>query len=218
MIPIHIISSLVLSNDGLQAKDKKGKVDSIAMQQGSMDGACTVYSLMMNLVILRQISFNDIQVYEETDDKETGNLCKKLFEENGMHHDGQTLYRIQRILNDSFGNKVTSYHPKAVHKAAIPLIIEHLQQDYPVIISIIFVGGDEHALLCVGYEGDEIEPSKLFCLDPSSQKINNCYWNTVIDLTPKTNRRKYPFHYITSEKYEKEDVRLDDILILSPAN
>ena len=68
----------------------------------------------------------------------------------------------------------------------------------------------------MGYEGTEKKVSKLFCLDPSSQKINNCYWNTIIDLQPDTNRRKYPYHYITTDFNIKEDVRLDDILILTP--
>ena len=216
MRSIHIISKLILSNDSLQAKDSNGIFDKISLQQGSIDGACSVYSLMMNLLILEQISFNDIQVYQKPDDKETRQLCKRLFEENGMHHDGQSFYRIQRILNESFSNRATCYHPKATHKQAIPLIVNHLKSDLPVIISIEYDKGGAHALLCVGYEGTEKKVSKLFCLDPSSQKINNCYWNTIIDLQPDTNRRKYPYHYITTDFNIKEDVRLDDILILTP--
>ena len=216
MIQVNIISSLVLNNNGLQIKDRKVKLIDISLQQGSLDGACSIYSVFMNLLILRKISLNDIQVFEKPKDIDTRNLCKKLLEENGMHHDGQTFYRIQRILNDNFGTKIATHHPKAVQKEVIPLITEQLKKDLPVIISIVYDNGSAHALLCVGYENIDQKVTKLFCLDPGSQKLKNSYWNTVIDLEPNTNRIKYPFHYISTDSTAKEDIGLEDILIITP--
>ncbi len=216
MVQVNIISSLILNNKGLQIKDRKGKLIDISLQQGSLDGACSIYSVFMNLLILRKISLNDIQVFEKPKDIDTRNLCKKLLEENGMHHDGQTFYRIQRILNHNFGTKVTTHHPKAVQKEVIPLITKQLKRDLPVIISIVYDDGCGHALLCVGFESIDHEVTKLFCLDPSSQKLKNSYWNTVIDLQPNTNRIKYPFHYISTDFNSSEDIGLEDILIVTP--
>ena len=217
MIQINIIPSLVINQNGLFAKDKSGKLVDICLHQGSLDGACSVYSVFMNLLILKVISYNDIKVYEKSNDPETRKLCKKLLEENGMHHNGQYLSTIRKILNESIGSQISAKDPRATQREVIPQIVDHLKRDYPVIISVGFRGGkDAHALLCVGYEGSDEYPSKLFCLDPDTPKTFNNYWNTVIDLEANSNNRKYFSRYIPNELNTEYDVSLDDILLITP--
>ena len=216
MVQINIIPSLVLNQKGLQAKDKSGKLIDICLHQGSLDGACAVYSVFMNLLILEKISLNDIQVYKESKDPETRKLCKKLLVDSGMHHDGQHFSTIRSILNETIGSRIVAKNPRATQRDVIPLIVAHLKCDYPVVISVVFRNGDAHALLCVGYEGSEENPSKLFCLDPSAAKIFNHYWNTVIDLERINNNSIYSFRYITSDLNMVFDVSLNDILLIEP--
>ena len=57
MTYINIVSNLKLHpQKGLVSKDCSGKWVRIHHQQGDLDGACAVYSLMMNLLILGKIS------------------------------------------------------------------------------------------------------------------------------------------------------------------
>ena len=46
---LHIINKLQLLNNGLVVKGTK---QTVHLQQGTMDGACAVYSMMMCLIIV----------------------------------------------------------------------------------------------------------------------------------------------------------------------
>lgn len=63
MTYINIVSNLKLHpQKGLVSKDCSGKWVRIHHQQGDLDGACAVYSLMMNLLILGKISEEEISI------------------------------------------------------------------------------------------------------------------------------------------------------------
>lgn len=54
------ISNLKISEQGLEAKGKNGRWCPILLLQGDMDGACSVYSLMMELILIRTINRSDV--------------------------------------------------------------------------------------------------------------------------------------------------------------
>ena len=57
---IYIINKLNLTKDGLFVKGTKQKVH---LQQGALDGACAVYSMMMCLIINKVIKRNEYAFY-----------------------------------------------------------------------------------------------------------------------------------------------------------
>ena len=54
---LHIVNKLQLLNNGLVVKGTK---QTVHLQQGTMDGACAIYSMMMCLIIIRSIHRNDV--------------------------------------------------------------------------------------------------------------------------------------------------------------
>lgn len=53
---IRIIETLDLTLDGLRL----GKTQKIHLRQGELDGACAVYSLMMYLIMIRVLTYNQV--------------------------------------------------------------------------------------------------------------------------------------------------------------
>ena len=63
MTTIKIVSNLKLHpQKGLLSKDCTGKWINVHHQQGDLDGACAVYSVIMNLLILGMIEKEEICV------------------------------------------------------------------------------------------------------------------------------------------------------------
>lgn len=56
---IKIIDSLYLTEEGCCIKNRKSYP--VHIRQGSLDGACSIYSLMMYLMILKTIRRNELE-------------------------------------------------------------------------------------------------------------------------------------------------------------
>ena len=71
-----------------------------------------------------------------------------------------------------------------------------IDDNLPLVTAIAFRGG-AHAILAIGYEGQEGVIRKVFCLDPGYTISQTSLWNSVITL----NERKgmYCHQYITDK-------------------
>lgn len=205
----NIISQLSIDNGIVSCKDKSGKPCSIQKTQGDLDGACATYCVVMNLLILQVIYDSDTRVDSKPKDKNTKKLIKTFFSEYGMHHNGQTYFKIRKMLLASFGNVVDCKHyVPAETEITLDIIKTHIDSNLPVIISVSYRGGGGHALLAVGYEESDEGVSKLLCLDPGSPKVGNRRWNATLGI--HFEKRGTYIH-----NYGDEDVSLDDILVIS---
>lgn len=85
---IKIIDSLYLTEKGCSIK--KRNYHPVHIRQGDIDGACAVYSLMMNLLILKTISRVQIEdVYDNIKKSpETEKLFHEFFDKHGMIRGG----------------------------------------------------------------------------------------------------------------------------------
>lgn len=212
---IKVVSNLELFGNRLICRDIHGKENEVTHLQGTLDGACAIYSLMMNLLILRCIGHKDTRIYVEHKDRATKNLFKILTENEGMHRNGRSFNWLQRRIRDYFGTIVSCDRKETIDETAIEQIVNVIDDDLPVIISV--VGRNwAHAMLAVGYESDEHDENepikKIFCLDPSGDNPKYSFWNAVIDVTPNTKATKYKYQY--SNAFSTLAVSLDDILII----
>lgn len=209
----YISEKLWFEHDGVtcyDANENPTKVPAV-MLQGTLDGACSIYALIMNLLIIRRIKFEDTQVYNTPKDLQTRKLFKSLFEDNGMHRSGESYFWIKKRLLENFSDRVECTHKKKFDFNAIKKSIDN---QLPVIISLSGTWG-AHASLCVGYEEQPNGGAKLLLLDPSSDLPKYCCWNAFVDLgNPEPNKRKYKYHYTNAD----EDclAKLDDFLIITP--
>lgn len=213
MNTIKIIEALLLNENGVQCKTRNGNSQNIHIRQGDLDGACAVYAAIMNLVLLGVISYKELEA--EGDKRfRLEKFKRELFEDKGMHRDGNHFYHereenIKSIIERHYAKKVNITH---VYENLVDEIHTAIENDNPVMISYSYSGG-AHALLAVGIELDKHDhPTKLFCLDPGYPSPKFTYWNCVIDLE-KSKRKKYCLQTITEDV--STEVKLEDALIIT---
>lgn len=203
-----IISQLHTSKDGIVCKDKTGKYHVVFKKQGDLDGACATYCVIMNLLILRLIKDVDTRVYSKSGDMATRKLIKTFMQEYGMHINGQSYYKIKRMLKESF-NEVECVHYNSNGNRSLNYIERTIVEDQPIIISVSQTKW-AHALLAVGFEKEKDVISKIFCLDPSGESCCNKRWNIEIEV--KNSGLDYRQPTII---YNNRYVSLDDVLIIT---
>lgn len=214
MKTINIIKSLHLSKDGVVARTRNGKHQSVHLRQGDLDGACAIYSTVMALIILGLIKYSDVRLGAKSKDKRTmvERLKKLLFEEQGLHREGHEFDEIKQMLKKSYSRFVSVDDP--IEGPDITIIEEIKNQivaDNPVIISYEFSGG-AHALVAIGIESEGSEVTKILCLDPGYPTPKFTYWNSVIDLEEFTGKYKYRNF---TETGVCNPIKLGEILVLS---
>ena len=204
-----VVSQLKMQDRELVCKDRSGKYRPVFKKQGSLDGACATYSVIMDLLILGAIYEADTRIYAEHKSRTTKKLFKVFCNDYGMHRQGQTFFKITRMLNESFAEIITPDHRLTEGWGAVDCIVDCIENDIPVIVST-----EDHAMLAVGYEATAGTPSKILCLDPSGDYIHGRKrWNTEIDLCEGKKTMLYR-SVIEGLPFESK-VHLEDIIILT---
>lgn len=105
---IKIIKDLDITASGVSVFNRKWQP--VHLQQGEMDGACAVYSMMMNLLILKVLTRNQVVNLKTTFKGNTakGRLFKEFFVTEGLCRDGFYFSEIKEKLSHSFAKEVTS--------------------------------------------------------------------------------------------------------------
>ena len=187
------------------------KKRSIALHQGSLDGACAVYSTIISLMCLHQINFEDVNTGKIDKRSPKGKFLSILLEQRGMNMQGWNLKTLAQEINNTsdFGIKAT-----AIKKDYIDRIYDNTHEDLPSIIGLSFRNNEfGHAIVCIGVEESEEcenKPVKLLCIDPAYPMACTAYWNCVIIL-PKNYDDDTYLVYSTDE--EKTNVLINDAII-----
>ena len=208
MATIQIVSNLKLHpQKGLLSKDCTGKWINVHHQQGDLDGACAVYSVIMNLLILGMIEKEEICIYSSIDKRtRKGKLLSYLLEKQGLVRDGYCFRTLAKDIRD-YANFAANQKLAKSREDAINIIQTSVANDSPIIISVF---GEEwaHALLAIGIEHNENDvPTKILCLDPGAPSPICTYWNCIIDVSTKT------LWYKTEKSQTKAE--LGDLLVIS---
>ena len=207
---IHIIDKLQLSDKGLIVKGTKQVVH---LQQGTMDGACAVYSMMMCLIISRAIHRNDVVCLN--DDKIKGHTSKRRLIRNFLHNNGlvrngyeldtlkdELLHTFQKIV------QVNYYNIENDGDEFITSIIKELDNNLPVEIAFQYKGNSGHAVVAIGYEKNS-KGILLYILDPGYPMTYGQYWNNVIQIDPYSSCKYNAFNYV-----EREKIQVDEALVI----
>lgn len=213
MADIHIIDSIRLNHKGLCTLDEKHKWVKLHKQQGDLDGACAIYSLVMAMLCKGLLTDDETQVYNRPDRRtDKGKFLYQFFNERGMIREGYSYVTLAKEINESsFGVKATRKNPRT-NNGRVELISDYIYDNIPVIISVVFENETAHALLAVGIEVDSNEEiTKIYCLDPGYPSPRYSSWNCFIDVSKET-KSDYPFYCVCEDGYSK--VSLDDMLII----
>ena len=198
---IKIIKDLDITALGVSVFNRKWQP--VHLQQGEMDGACAVYSMMMNLLILKVLTRNQVVNLNTTFKGNTakGRLFKEFFVTEGLCRDGFYFSEIKEKLSHSFAKEVTSsalqYTASLSDQTSfVEELRTAIDSDTPLITALSFKGG-AHAVLAIGYEEQKDVVKKIFCLDPSYAISPTSFWNGVIILNE--GEGKYSHQYITDK-------------------
>lgn len=208
MATIQIIDNIRLSWKGLQTKDSNNQWGNVHKQQGDLDGACSIYSLVMAMLCQKMITEEDIQILKSPDRRTPKG---KFLYEQGLVHDGYNYTALAREINEQPFEIIATHKRPGSNANRIELIEQFISQNIPVIISTDFNGGT-HALLAIGIETNEHDIiTKIFCFDPGASAPKVSQWNCFIDVS-KEGDTHYPFYYVT--EIDSYKVTLNDMLII----
>lgn len=184
---MKVISNLRISEQGLEAKGKNGKWCPVLLFQGDMDGACSVYSLMMDLILIRTINRSDVTIRKKADGRKAkGRLLHEFLDNHGLVVNGFKFEELKALLQSSFLKVVTSEYIDEDN--ILDRIKGSIDDDMPIIIGIDFNNKDGHALVAIGYDtNSDGGLSEIYCLDPGQPKTNIGYWNAVIKVNEYRN-------------------------------
>lgn len=212
MTTIQIIDRIRLNRTGLQPKDADGRWVNVHKQQGDLDGACSIYSLVMAMLCQGMIEEQDIQLYKFPDRRTPkGKFLYYFFYEQGFIQNGYNYTALAREINEQPFEIIATHKRPRSNANRIELIEQFISQNIPVIISTDFNGGT-HALLAIGIETNEHDIiTKIFCFDPGASAPKVSQWNCFIDVS-KEGDTHYPFYYVT--EIDSYKVTLNDMLII----
>jgi hypothetical protein len=103
MAMFRIIDQIDIGHEGPVANWQNGEHQLIHLAQGSMDGACGPYSLMMALIICGLIDREDLVSLRKVDGRTSaGKLLNALQEYQGFFRDGTHLEDLSELLEKSY--------------------------------------------------------------------------------------------------------------------
>lgn len=213
-MPIHLLPQIRFSADGPETWQGR-KWRSVHLAQGSLDGACGPYSVIMALLLLGKQRFDEVTSYgflfDRTQSK--GKLWHMLEQGSAFLRDGTDLNDLHRLLQRSFGQELYSHPVVDTPEALIHFTVEHLREGRPVLLGLRYTGRGGHWLVIVGHE--ENEPgrvSKLLALDSSANAPSLCAWNAFVDVETPAKHKRYRYQWVNASG--STAVALEDALAI----
>lgn len=204
---IHIIKNLQITNQGPEAFFKQD-YQRVFLNQGSIDGACGPYSILMAFLTLGLIDRNEVTSFAYDSRTKLGKFMNNLNNNyKSLFLDGTDIIELKKIILHSFGSVIRFESENGKNKQAIKFILEHLHHHHPVIIGIN-APDCAHWMLAVGYEESANDlKRRLLVLDPSGNEPIVSSWNSIINLDVDCKGR-YPYYWWTYEDYIQFDQAL----------
>ena len=209
------INQIQLVSGELVCTLKSGKGKQVAHQrQGSLDGACSAYSLSMALIIIGIVDAQDI--IDNTLGKNTrqGKFVRDLVENNGWYNDGRTFSEVKEQTDSFLGKIVKATLCSKKDGNIINFIKEYVENDIPVLLHIRFKGDSGHAIVVVGILYDKMEKLEaLLCLDPGFEAPLISSWNCIIKIKDSEGT-EYPNRWYSINGKSQPNVYLHEALAI----
>lgn len=185
--------------------------------QGSMDGACAVYSIIMSLKLVKYISNADVDVYGKLDKRtHKGRLLHELMESRGLVRQGTDFKELTQKIKSICKDDIYIEHMRFKTNSAMITQLEEMVDDNwigSVVLGMDYKHGGGHAVLFVGIEYDiHGKMSKILCLDPGCEESFIAPWNCYIDVTNR--RGKYPFICYDNKGLTSDNCAISEIIYI----
>lgn len=201
---LHLINGNLFTSDG--------NLDFMAIhgRQGTLDGACSVYSLAMSLLYENIISYEDVLNPGRSNG---GRLIKELFNEYGLVKCGFKFKDLIKIIKKYQTKNWRVVYFNGTAKDCVIKICKEIDNGFAPIVGVTYAGEDwGHALLGVGYEKIEGKVVNIFCLDPDAETPITSIWNSYIDVHDLRRNCVYVNNKMTP--YVVRLVRIEDYIVI----
>ena len=191
---IHIIEQIELTEQGPCAYAGE-YIQEIFLNQGSIDGACGPYSVLMGLLTLGVVDRNEVTSFEIDSHTSYGKLRIAMDKyQSSLFNEGTGLADLQKIISKSFGKDLIIEPSNLKSDELIGHVIDKLDENKPTIVGVNYSGG-AHWMLAIGYKKNDYDESYyLLFLDPGGVKPIFCEWNSIIGVSPDQ-RGRYPYKW-----------------------
>ena len=218
-MPIHLLPQIRFTA-GRPETWQARKWRLVHLAQGNLDGACGPYSVMMALLLLGKLSFDEVTscgfLFDRTQSK--GKLWHMLEKGPGLLRNGTDRHDLHQILQHSFGQELRSFPIVDTPEELIHLTVMHLREGRPVLLGLRYAGQGGHWLVIVGYEENELgHVSKLLALDSSSTAPSLCAWNAFVDVEVPAKHKRYRYQWVNTSCSAPIAVTLEDALAIGAA-
>ncbi len=194
----HLIPQVRLTTGGAVSY-QRGRWHHIHLRQGSVDGACGAYSILMALLVLGQLDYDQLTSFGHADGRSrAGKLLAGLEKFPGLFRQGMNTDELSQLLHKNFGQVLSLDSVARLDGNPWQFTMDQLNTGRPVIIRIQG-SGCGHWMVVIGVELDEKDRvARLLALDSSVDAPNVCPWNAFI--TPRRQKaHQYPFEWHSDE-------------------
>lgn len=202
MTEIRVIDPIEVTDQGPSVPGPNGYRQSVHLMQGSLDGACGPYSLMMALIICGVVDREQAASYGPIDRRTVlGRLLDEWHHLGPLVKGGTDPVQLASLLARTYGRRLGMQF-EAGQGAEIRSFIEnHIGDNHPALLAVSHQDG-AHWVVVIGVEyqirGIERNLSRLLVLDPAAHTPTLCAWNGVIEARGGGGR--YPYEYSTARK------------------
>ncbi len=201
---IMVISPIDTTNEGPKVPIGQKGWQPVHLRQGSMDGACGLYSLMMGLIICGVVRYDDARAfYTFSSNSKIGRLFEYFGKLGPLVKQGTDLDQMFTAIDEYCPGQIDFQGQKSKGPDLVEFIDQNIINNHPVLLILTFEGG-AHWVLVIGRECERQGKEKKLCrfliLDPSENTPEICSWNGVIDV--RKQKGEYPYRWWNSNDIE----------------
>ena len=194
----------------------------VHLRQGGLDGACGPYSVVMALVTLGVMSYDEAtQMHKWHGNSREGRFRNELRNLGALVSEGSSAKDLIRLVECFSGMGVGAEYVVGSKKDIVDQVKKAVDSLCAPIIGLLWAGGSGHGMMVVGYQGFEddecFQITHLLCLDPGSETPRTSLWNSVIEVYKddgsSTGSGPLPSIY-WGDDGKPQSCRIDDALII----
>ena len=221
MFTPKFIKNISYNGERIRAIGRSGKETSVFVGQGDLDGSCSIYSLMMMLILHKKLDRNDLTDKKRAAENDFVFSIQRIFLQkfNGLCKGGHKIKDISNKLNICFNAKLSETYTiirgkrNTVFRPGLHKMIKYnLDNGRPVMIGFRREKGGGHSVVVIGYYRQGRKKMRLFCLDPGRPLGYMQIWNNVIDLDYF---QLFDDVYTDYNYYAESKIIVDEILIIN---
>lgn len=190
---ITLVDNLHHDEDGLFALDEDGNRTKVFVRQGSLDCCCVIYSLVMQMILQKWFTYDELVSREKCMRDELVDMfkAKYLYKLKGRCKGGFNFRTVAKNLRNMGKDQLriedfTTFDgkDKVTKPQLLDIITQRLGEGIPVMTMYYSITRQyAHAVLAFGLMKTASQ-TRLLCLDSASSLRLCDMWNCLIDTNP----------------------------------